>query len=375
VRFLHTSDWQIGKPFGRVPPEAAAALKEARLEAITTLAAAARQQGAPAVLVAGDVFDSAEPGDRALRQVQMRMAADPAIRWILIPGNHDPARAEGLWSRFTYSAPANVESVLEPQVVALGEDVAVLAAPLSHRRTSGDPTAWFDTAATPPGVRRIGLAHGSIRNFGGDGAEGTNLIAPDRAQRAGLAYLALGDWHGRLMVDAHTAYSGTPEADDFGRADTGCALCVTLGAHGAPPGIVPVPTGRYDWQATTWRIAAAGDLEPMRAELARAADLERLVLRLTVEGVMPFADVALARDMLQNRLAHEVHWLDLRAGHLIGRAAEDDLALIDAQGPLRVAAERLRALAAEGGPAGARAGAALERLFLERQRVRRVTPC
>jgi DNA repair exonuclease SbcCD nuclease subunit len=32
MRFIHTSDWQLGKPFGRLLDEARAALQEALLE-------------------------------------------------------------------------------------------------------------------------------------------------------------------------------------------------------------------------------------------------------------------------------------------------------------------------------------------------------
>src|SRR3546814_13911362 len=52
-----------------------AALLEARLDAIDALAAAARREGAGLVLVAGDVFDSPEPGDRIYRQALTRMKA------------------------------------------------------------------------------------------------------------------------------------------------------------------------------------------------------------------------------------------------------------------------------------------------------------
>lgn len=96
MRFIHTSDWQLGKPFGRVPEQARAALLEARLDAIGTLAAAARREGAGFVLVAGDVFDSPEPGDRIYRQALTRMKAASDICWVLLPGNHDPARASPL---------------------------------------------------------------------------------------------------------------------------------------------------------------------------------------------------------------------------------------------------------------------------------------
>ena len=45
-----------------------------------------------------------------------------------------------------------------------------------------------------------------------------------------------------------------------------------------------------------WTIRAAADLGPRWAELGDAHDLKRLVLRLTVEGVMPMAEAVAARD-------------------------------------------------------------------------------
>jgi DNA repair exonuclease SbcCD nuclease subunit len=95
MRFIHTSDWQLGKPFGRLPDEARAALQEARLDAIDRLAASARGAGASTILVAGDVFDNSEPGDHVYRQALTRMKAAADVRWMLLPGNHDPARPTG----------------------------------------------------------------------------------------------------------------------------------------------------------------------------------------------------------------------------------------------------------------------------------------
>ena len=66
---------------------------------------------------------------------------------------------------------------------------------------------------------RIGVAHGGIKEFlervAGDGERVHNAIPADRASRARLDYLALGDWHGRLRIDERTWYSGTPEATHF----------------------------------------------------------------------------------------------------------------------------------------------------------------
>jgi DNA repair exonuclease SbcCD nuclease subunit len=161
MRFIHTSDWQLGKPFGRLPEEARAALQEARLDAIDSLAAAARREGAPVVLVAGDVFDSSEPGDRVYRQALTRMKAAADVHWVLLPGNHDPARADGLWSRLAVDSPGNVVACLEPKPVELRDGVWLLPAPLQYRRAQEDPTAWFDRAETPAGAQRLGLWHGT----------------------------------------------------------------------------------------------------------------------------------------------------------------------------------------------------------------------
>lgn len=370
MRFIHTSDWQLGKPFGRLPDEARAALQEARLDAIDSLAAAARREGAAAVLVAGDVFDNSEPGDRVYRQALTRMKAAADVRWVLLPGNHDPARADGLWSRLAGEAPGNVAVCLEPRPVELVAGVWLLPAPLQYKRTLEDPTAWFDRAETPAGALRIGLAHGSITEFGSRDAA-TNLLPPDRARRSGLAYLALGDWHGRLAVDPFTHYSGTPEPDDFGRKATGVALSVELRGPGDAPKVGELAIGRYGWAVGDWTLAAAGDLDGLLAGLAPGVERPNLVARLKLSGRLSLAERVAVRDRLENGLAHEIRWLDLDVSDLSSRATESDLSDIDVNGVLREATERLQAMMAEGGPEGRRAAAALERLYLEHQRAQR----
>jgi DNA repair exonuclease SbcCD nuclease subunit len=368
MQFLHTSDWQLGKPFGRAPAQARAALREARLDAIDTLAAAARREGAEIVLVAGDMFDSAEPGDRVYRQALTRMKAAADIRWVLLPGNHDPARADGLWSRLIGEAPATVTVCLEPQPLALAEGFWLLPAPLQFKRSLDDPTGWFDHAETPVGAKRIGLAHGAIRDFGSGGAA-TNLIAPDRAHRSGLTYLALGDWHSRREIDPHTYYSGTPEPDDFGREVSGVALHVDL--RGDNPRVADVPIGRYHWTAADWSLRDAATLNGLLASLAPAVERANLVARLKLSGLLSLAECVSVRDRLENELAHEVRWLDLNLDDLYARPTDTDLSDIGAHGVLRVAAERLQALSAEGGVRGKRAAAALERLYVEERRADR----
>ena len=192
---------------------AAGGLAAARFASIAKIADIARAQGAAHVLVAGDVFDSETLPKLTVRKALERLATEASITWLLLPGNHDPARLGGIWDRIQrLGVPANVVPLLTPEPYAVSQDAVILPAPLTSKNPGSDPTAWMDSCATPAGVARIGLAHGSIQGFGSDG-ESAVLIARDRAVTANLTYLALGDWHGLKRISDSTWYSGPPEPD------------------------------------------------------------------------------------------------------------------------------------------------------------------
>lgn len=208
-RFLHTSDLHLGKRFGNFPEDLRGRLREARHGVLARLADAARGGGADTILVAGDVFDTETPAPAILRQALAEMGHHAPVRWVLLPGNHDSLQADQLWEAVRAAAPPNVTLALRGVPLMLGEGAVLLPAPCTARRPGRDLTAWMDDAATPEGHFRIGLAHGPIQDFSEDGAGG-DVIAPNRAQRAGLDYLALGDWHGQVGVNTRTFIAGRP---------------------------------------------------------------------------------------------------------------------------------------------------------------------
>lgn len=365
MKMIHTADWQLGKPFARFPADVRSALTEARLDAIDRIAAVAADTGSDHVVVAGDVFDNVDPGDRIVGQAVSRMER-ARVTWWLMPGNHDHSRAGGLWSRVRRLAPANVRVVDTPEAVEMEEGAWLLPAPLEHRKTVLDPTAAMVDMATPPGSLRIGLAHGSITEFGATG-ESSNIIPPDRARSAGLDYLALGDWHGFLAVGDRTAYSGTPETDRFGRDEPGACVSVDARAGDAPV-FERVETGRFRWLSRRWELATVEDLERELGALRDEGRLSDVLLSLRLGGVASLAQRVDVMSTIEDRVAHELRHLDLDAEGFIAKPTVEDVARIDVQGALAAASTTLQELADGGGANSHVASAALERLYVEAMR-------
>lgn len=341
MRFIHTADWQIGKPFQRFGAKAEA-LRAARLDAIEALGRLATAEDITHILVAGDVFDSETPSNVTLRAPLERMKNFTGVMWHLLPGNHDPHRPGGVWERLgLLGVPANVRMQVSFRPVALDDDAFLLPAPLTTKAETRDLTARMSDAETPMGAIRIGLAHGAIADFSAGEGDAKNLIDPARAERAGLDYLALGDWHRTKAINARTWYAGTPEPDRHNSQEIGQALVVTIAQAGALPVVEPRLVGTYHWRSESVQLTALDQLAVLEAALRRDdASLSRLVLELAVTGAVSIGERRKIDDWLERLQAAIFHLdaeLDLRL-----RPDPDDLENIDFDGVLRRAAETLR---------------------------------
>lgn len=263
AKILHTSDWQIGKLFGQFESDDAALLADARFQTVERIAALAREHQVDAVLVAGDVFDAQTVADKTIHRLFNAMAGFDGP-WVLIPGNHDSGLTESVWTRAgrLHAIPAHAYVCLAPEPLVLPSlGVAILPAPMTQRNTYVDLTEWFASAETPPGMLRIGIAHGSVQGILAEGIDSANPIAAGRAGQARLDYLALGDWHGTRQVDERSWYSGTPETDRFKSNDSGQALLVSLDRPGEPPEVTAISTGLYRWRIETMALRVPGDVD------------------------------------------------------------------------------------------------------------------
>ena len=353
VTLIHTADWQLGKQFGNVPGDPGALLRSQRIETVNKIAQLAQVRQAAAILVCGDAFDSNTVADATLRQM-LNATALFSGDWVFIPGNHDPARAASVWTRAEGllqdqdDARANVHFLVRPKepLILQNGALAILPAVLERKHEAGDPTAWFDQAATPEGAIRIGMAHGSVPDSLPP-EEMHNPIAADRAETAQLDYLALGDWHGTRRINDRTWYAGTPEPDRFTSSDPGNVLVVEIEQAGAAPAVEKVPIGKYVWKVADHSIRNEADLDALTQQINQLGpDFGNVLLRLKLAGVVNL-ELHAKLDKWIARWGARLHHLEVDEKELLAEPTEDDLDQIASRGFIRTASDRLRTLTSD----------------------------
>lgn len=263
VTFIHTADWQLGKPFAGVEDQLKRSiLQNERMEVIRRIGNIAKESNSSFVLVAGDLFDSST-ATKSTVSAACSAIGSIGLPVYVIPGNHDHGGAGGIWEQEFYlreqkALAPNLHILLKAEPVEL-ENVVLFPCPLLRRHESIDTTTWlrnFDFEGKSFGDKPlIVLAHGSIQSFGAfsddEESEGgaLNQIDLDQLQMKSIDYIALGDWHGTKEVGENVWYSGTPELDRFPKGNEhkqGNTLVVSV-TKGEKPEVKVVETKNIKW--------------------------------------------------------------------------------------------------------------------------------
>lgn len=365
-RFIHTADWQIGKPFANIAGDPGAELRSQRIKTVERIAGLAHERQVDAVLVAGDAFDSNEVKDRTIFQTIEALSRFSG-KWIFLPGNHDAALAHSVWTRMRgMSLPSNIIIADRPEPIDEWSGRAtVLPAPLRRRREASDQTEWFDRAPSPDGSCRIGLAHGSVAGRLPDTADSSNEIPGDRAERANLCYLALGDWHGALKIAPRTWYAGAPEPDRHKANDSGSVFMVQIDGPRAPERIETINVGHYCWLRLDVELVDGTCDRALQVLEGLSQEHRCCVISLHLTGAVSLAE----RRRLERELRRweaKVHHLDVDDSGLVDEPTADDLDALDNAGFVRVAIERLRHKASDpSDPEAHAARMALRMMYLD----------
>jgi exonuclease SbcD len=296
VRFLHTSDWHVGKTLkGR------SRLDEQR-DVLREIVQIARAEQPDAVLIAGDLYDSAAPNAGAQRLVvdALMALAKTGAEVLAIAGNHDHAATLDAYRALAGAAgitllgavrPADRGGVIRFAARSTGEPVTVAALPFLSQRyavkaaelvgqTPAQNAGGYDqlvrdvlgtlTAEFADDSVNLVMAHLTVTGgaFGGGERAAQSIFeyhVPASIFPAEAHYVALGHLHRRQALPAPCPvhYCGAPLAVDFGEQDNTSVVCLVEAAPGLPAKVADIP------------ITAGRRLRTLRgsvAELAALAD-------------------------------------------------------------------------------------------------------
>jgi exonuclease SbcD len=229
MRFIHSSDWHLGRLFfgESLTGEQAALLQE--------LVIMAKDLKPDAILVSGDVYDrSVPPADAVslLDDVLSKLVLDCRIPVLMIAGNHDSGTRLAFGQRILEHKGLHVCSSVLPEKVALFDQwgqvefvMVPYAETASVRLALEQPEATDPDSAmqcrladycheTGRSVRRVAMAHAFLA--GGQASESERPLsvggtgAVSAVPFAGFDYVALGHLHRPQKMEAgRLSYSGS----------------------------------------------------------------------------------------------------------------------------------------------------------------------
>ena len=329
MKFLHTSDWQLGMPF-RNETHKAASLRRARIDVVKQIMALAEKERVDFVIAAGDLFDDNRIDYKVIEEVAAILSSSP-VPVYLLPGNHDPltqdspyVRCQELFIGNTFvlnrEEPVAVYKATEKGVwVEKNPDSAAASSssspasqklatlypcPARNRQSNLDPTRWIPARQPVDGIR-IGVAHGSVDIPKPDDFP----IARNATTTRELDYLALGHWHGVKQINDRTWYCGAPESTSFGQPNAGKVLLVEFmpdkdgGVSSAPPRVTERHVARYIWEEMERELHSEADVDALIKELDQDANPQTL-LRLRCRGSLPQPQLDRVEQLSSERLFH-----------------------------------------------------------------------
>jgi DNA repair exonuclease SbcCD nuclease subunit len=357
IRFLHTSDWQLGMIRHFLEEGAQERYSQSRFDAIRTMGRIAKDEKCQFMLVCGDAFESNQV-DRKTVARALEALKDVPVPVYILPGNHDPLNAASVYrsSTFIERKPPQVQVVETAAPIKVAEGVELVGAPWMSKRPVANPIEDAINALAPAnGITRICMGHGPVDTLAPD-QESAGIISVAALERAlaegKIHFVALGDRHSLTKVGGGDRiwYSGTSEATDFRETQSGYAHIVEIGDGSANTKGIQIGQWRF-LERERVDLNTADDVEALRKSLEGIENKDRTVVRLNLVGSLSLA----LSGALQNHLlaAKDVFGaFDVRDDALLVLPDDTDFANLGFSGFADGTVQRLRSKIAEGGDEG-----------------------
>jgi exonuclease SbcD len=240
MKFIHSSDWHIGRQFHNV------SLLEDQRHVLDQIVAYIEQEAVDALVIAGDIYDRSVPPAKAVEMLDefiSKICSDMQVPVILIPGNHDGAERLRFGSRQLSSAGLHIMGDLKqieaPVILkAAAVEVAFYGIPYNDPETvrnlfEADVASYDDAhtflvdrikAVTNSDQASVLISHCFID--GAQESESERPLAIGGADRVSYEpcvdfdYVALGHLHSpQYKGETHIRYSGSILKYSFSEQD------------------------------------------------------------------------------------------------------------------------------------------------------------
>ncbi|MFT4655220.1 MAG: exonuclease SbcD [Kangiellaceae bacterium] len=339
MRFIHTSDWHIGRQFHNV------SLIEDQRHVLNQLLGYIETQDVDAVVIAGDIYDRSIPPAIAvdlLDQVLTKITMELGVPVILIPGNHDSAQRVRFGSKQLRQSGLHIlgdlADITRPVVISSQSgEVAFYGIPYTDpemvRNFSGENVSSYDEAHTYL-VNQISKVKSSnqtnvlISHCFIDGAEESDSERPlsiggsDRVSYQpceAFNYVALGHLHAPQYKGApHIRYSGSilkysfsehhqkkgitlVDLDKNGTAKTTHLHLLPLRDMRIIEGELAtiLEQGKLDPHNQDYLLIRMTDRQAILEPMARLRDVYPNVLQLEKPGMLITGDQIMSREKLK----------------------------------------------------------------------------
>ncbi len=314
LRFVHAADLHLDSPFkgmkAAAPDNVSTSLREATFTAYENIVKLCMEERVDALLVAGDVYDSADRSLRAqLKFVEgLKRLDDEGIRSFICHGNHDPL--DGWEARLDYPAGCTRFGAEFEAVPVFPDDpqravVHGISYPTREVRDNLVPRLGH----IDPDVFSIGLMHANVGNN-----PNHDPYAPcslEDLRSTGINYWALGHVHTREVLNERSPTVVYPGNSQGRHANE-------TGARGVY--VVEVDDNRnvrldfraidtVRWERPVLNISTMqtaqdllNGLQQSTEEALSGADGRSIVLRITLEGRGALYDSLRKQDFMQDLL-------------------------------------------------------------------------
>ncbi|CAG0975519.1 MAG: phosphoesterase [Candidatus Methanoperedens nitroreducens] len=215
IKIVHTSDLHLGSTFKVLGSKS----KLHRIDCqnvLTNIIDLCIKEKVKALLIGGDLFDTAEPQKSLVKFVisEFERLNKEKITVFISSGNHDPHKNGSVW--LAYRFPSNV-IIFDSSDLEAKEIDGLTVYGLAYIDDTKEPLKGFK--ANDFDNFKIGLIHGSIIdiNWEEEPEKGYRRITTADLNNCKLDYVALGHFHDTLEIKSKTKcfYSGTPEPLTF----------------------------------------------------------------------------------------------------------------------------------------------------------------